>query len=106
MHIDGRDSDRHLVDPHSLAQRRHAFTDEADLEAGAAHVDRDEIGHSLALGAVKRSRGPRRRPRGQRIDGLAQNLVDGRASAVELDEKQMTLQAVGAQEVLEFLHVH
>ena len=79
------------------AHRGRAAHDHADVEAGTAHVARDHV----AVAGRERGEGgglhAGRRPRHERVDGVARGHVDGHRAAVALHHQELVLVALTGQ---------
>ena len=90
MDVDHRHTDRQAV-AHLLvgAHRRDAVANDADIEAGAAHVARDDVAIARGERGVRGRLHPGRRPRHQRVDGVAGGDVDRHGAAIALHDEQV-----------------
>jgi hypothetical protein len=96
--VDHRHAHRQTV-AHLLvgAHRRRAADDHADVEAGAAHVARDHVGVAGRQRGEGRGLDARRRPRHERVDGVARGHVHRHRAAVALHHQQLVPVALPGQ---------
>ena len=92
-HADGQPVAHLLVGGHG----RHAVADHADIEAGAAHVARDDVAIARGERGVGGGLDPGRRPRHERVDGVASGDVDRHGPAIALHDQQLAPAALAPQ---------
>ena len=89
LHVDHREPDVVPVPPVPVGlDLGAAAPDQADVEAGAAHVDGDEVGFAAALGRHRGAHHPTGRPGAQQAHGLAADVLGGHDAAGRLHDQQ------------------
>ena len=89
LHVDHRQADVVAVAPVPVGlDLGVAVPHEADVEAGAAHVDGDEVGLAAPLGGHRRAHDPTRGTGAEQAHGLASDVFGGHDPAGGLHDQQ------------------